>query len=147
MIFIIYWLFITDLHCIFLNLAIQCYTVQCCPSQEELSHFSLFCIPLTLSLIPLSLVVMGNVRLSHVWGFYWDLDEGMINERVRKSRNRTHTFAPAVSDAHPRTHQLYCSYNTLSSFSPLCLSLTLSFSLVTKRHLQTNPEKSSQLSF
>lgn len=53
--------------------------------------FSLFpllvCIPLTLSLIPLSLVVMGTVRLSHVWGSHQGLDEAMINEQERKSRN------------------------------------------------------------
>lgn len=47
----------------------------------------LFCIPLTLSVIPLSLVVMCTVRLSHVWDSHCGLDERMINDRERKSRN------------------------------------------------------------
>lgn len=80
--------------CFFLYVAIQCTVVWriSCPSQAEpcFCGFLTFpspCLYSPHSLIPLSLVVMSTVRLSHVWGSHQGLDEAMINEREGKSRN------------------------------------------------------------
>lgn len=105
-----------------------------------------FCIPLTLSVIPLSLVVMCTVRLSHVWGSHCGLDEGMINDREKAGMTCVRVTARLalfrtgrVRRSSPDTPALlFIEYTDIFLSLPLCLSrmLSLSYSTTTRRHLQ-----------
>lgn len=114
----------------------------------------LVCIPLTLSLIPLSLVVMSTVRLSHVWGSHQGLDEAMINEREGEKAGMTSVRVTALLALFRTSRVRRSSPDTLAllfiQHTDIFLSLPLlyAFSLfILSRHTDifSYPEKSSQL--
>lgn len=128
----------------FFNVALRCSVVWCiiCPSQAELCFCGFLTFP--------SPRLYSSHSFSHpsvsgchghceaesrlglslgalMKGWLTSEREKKWEWRARGSRLSLHSFAPSVSDAHPRTHRLYCSRNTLPSFSPSLSASPLRF--------------------